>query len=546
MRTSLKKLTNILLFSCVGLLLINARPVPNEAAIKASAIQSITAADLSAYLHIVASDSMEGRATGENGQKKTATYLAAKFKEFGLLPAVNTPSGKSYFQEFRLIEKKWGDVYMKVDKQNKVFLRDFYAYGDVCLPEETSMRIVCAGYGIESALYNDYSNLNIENKGVIIFTGEPFKDSISLISGTKQQSSWANDWRAKAELAYRKGAKAVYIIVGTTNKEFDSKLFSLKDHLNAPTMAFSHKKKASAFFVPISLAAEMLRSTSSELIDYKKTLSNKIINSVDIPTNNSAGKIAGLNVYPFKSANVIAKTGVTERIVHTENVLGIIEGSKYPEEIVVLTAHYDHLGIENGKIYYGADDDGSGTVALLEIAQAFSQAKKDGFGPARTILFMPVTGEERGLMGSEYYTDKPVFPLKNTVVDLNIDMIGRVDAAHINNEEYVYIIGSNRLSSELHTINENANKASANIALDYSFNSFDDPNRFYYRSDHYNFAKNNIPVIFYFSGVHEDYHKPTDTVDKIRFNKMMKITQLVFNTAWELANMEHRLVVDVK
>ena len=546
MRTSLKKLTNILLFSCVGLLLINARPVPNEAAIKASAIQSITAADLSAYLHIVASDSMEGRATGENGQKKTATYLAAKFKEFGLLPAVNTPSGKSYFQEFTLIEKKWGDVYMKVDKQNKVFLRDFYAYGDVCLPEETSMRIVCAGYGIESALYNDYSNLNIENKGVIIFTGEPFKDSISLISGTKQQSSWANDWRAKAELAYRKGAKAVYIIVGTTNKEFDSKLFSLKDHLNAPTMAFSHKKKASAFFVPISLAAEMLRSTSSELIDYKKTLSNKIINSVDIPTNNSAGKIAGLNVYPFKSANVIAKTGVTERIVHTENVLGIIEGSKYPEEIVVLTAHYDHLGIENGKIYYGADDDGSGTVALLEIAQAFSQAKKDGFGPARTILFMPVTGEERGLMGSEYYTDKPVFPLKNTVVDLNIDMIGRVDAAHINNEEYVYIIGSNRLSSELHTINENANKASANIALDYSFNSFDDPNRFYYRSDHYNFAKNNIPVIFYFSGVHEDYHKPTDTVDKIRFNKMMKITQLVFNTAWELANMEHRLVVDVK
>lgn len=546
MSTSIKKLVYSILFSIVGLLLINARPAPNEATIKASAIQSITAADLSSYLHIVASDSMEGRATGERGQKKTAAYLAVKFKEFGLLPAVTTTSGKSYFQEFTLIEKKWGDVYIKVDKSNKVFLKDFYAYGDVCLPEETSMKIVCAGYGIESPLYNDYSNLNIESKGVIIFTGEPFKDSISLVSGTKQQSSWANDWRAKAELAYKKGAKAVYIIVGTTDKDFESRLSSLKDHLNAPTMAFSHKKKASAFFVPISLAAEMLKSTSSDLIDYKKTLSNKIINSVDIPTNNSAGKITGLNVYPFKSAKVIAKAGVTERIVHTENVLGIIEGSKYPEEIVVLTAHYDHLGIENGKIYYGADDDGSGTVALLEIAQAFSQAKKDGVRPARTILFMPVTGEERGLMGSEYYTDKPVFPLKNTVVDLNIDMIGRVDAAHINNEEYVYIIGSNRLSSELHTINENANKASANIALDYSFNSFDDPNRFYYRSDHYNFAKNNIPVIFYFSGVHEDYHKPTDTVDKIRFNKMMKITQLVFTTTWELANMEHRLVVDVK
>jgi len=546
MSFSIKKLAYFVLFAGVGLLLINARPVPNEAAIKASAIQSITAKDLSDYLHIVASDSMEGRATGERGQKKTATYLAAKFKEFGLLPAVITASGKSYFQKFSLVEKQWGDVYIKVDKQNKIFLKDFYAYGDVALPKETSMKIVCAGYGIESPVYNDYLHIDVANKGVIIFTGEPFKDSISLVSGTKQQSSWANDWRAKSELAYKKGAKAVYIIVGTTNKDFESKLAILKDHLNAPTMAFSHKKKASAFFVPISLAAEMLRSTSSELIDYKKTLSNKIINSVNIPTNNSAGKIVRLNVYPFKSAKVIAKAGVTERIVNTENVLGIIEGSKYPEEIVVLTAHYDHLGIENSKIYYGADDDGSGTVALLEIAQAFSLAKQEGFGPARTILFMPVTGEERGLMGSEYYTDKPVFPLKNTVVDLNIDMIGRVDAAHINNEEYVYIIGSNRLSSELHTINENANKASVNIELDYSFNSFDDPNRFYYRSDHYNFAKNNIPVIFYFSGVHEDYHKPTDTVDKIRFEKMTKITQLVFATAWEIANMEHRLVVDGK
>ena len=125
-------------------------------------------------------------------------------------------------------------------------------------------------------------------------------------------------------------------------------------------------------------------------------------------------------------------------------------------------------------------------------------------------------------------------------------MIGRVDPAHINNEEYVYIIGSNRLSSELHTVSENANKSTVNIQLDYTYNSFDDPNRFYYRSDHYNFAKNNIPVIFYFSGVHEDYHKPTDTVDKIRFDKMTKITQLVFATAWEVANMEHRLVVDGK
>lgn len=526
MNISVRKFGYVLLFAACGLLLINARPVPDEAAIKDLATKSITAADLSEYLHIVASDSMEGRATGELGQKKAAVYLASKFKEFGLTPPVAVENGSSYFQKFTLVEKKWADVYIKVGKQNKVFLKDFYAYGDVSIPAETKMKIVCAGYGIESKTYSDYDNLDVKDKGVIIFTGEPFKDSISLVSGTKRSSSWANDWRAKSELAFKKGAKAVFVIVGNTDKDYETRLTALKDHLNAPTMAFTHKKKASAFFIPVSLAAEMLKSTTEKLNAYKSSLSN-------------ANKI-----YPFKSAKVVAKAGVTERIVNTENVLGIIEGSKYPQEIVVLTAHYDHLGIEGGKICYGADDDGSGTVALLEIAQAFSLARKEGFSPARTILFMPVTGEERGLMGSEYYTDKPVFPLKNTVVDLNIDMIGRVDASHINNEEYVYIIGSNRLSSELHQISEQANQEYPKIQLDYTFNSYDDPNRFYYRSDHYNFAKNRIPVIFYFSGIHEDYHKPTDTVDKIRFDKMAKITQLVFLTAWNIANLDHRLVVD--
>jgi len=501
-------------------------PVNNTA--KQDALTSITAKDLSDYLHIIASDSMEGRATGEAGQKKAALYLASKFKEFGLSPAVPTADGKSYFQTFSLVEKSWQDVFVTIDGKKKVFLQDFYAYGDVQLPEETKLQIVCAGYGIESKRYNDYEKLNVKDKGVIIFTGEPFKDSISLVSGTKQSSNWANDWRAKADLAYKKGAKAVFVIVGNADQDFEKRLAALKGHLNAPSMAFTHKKKASAFFIPLSMAAEMLHTTKDAINTYKKNIA------------------LGIENPKFKSAKVTAKAGVTERKVNTENVLGIIEGNKYPEEIIVLSAHYDHLGIEGGKIHYGADDDGSGTVALIEIAQAFSIAKKEGFGPARTILFMPVTGEERGLMGSEYYTDKPVFPLKNTVVDLNIDMIGRLDEAHANKEEYVYIIGSNRLSSELHTISEQVNATYPKIELDYTFNSFDDPNRFYYRSDHYNFAKNNIPVIFYFSGVHEDYHKPTDTVDKIRFDKMAKITQLVFLTAWQIANLDHRLEVDVK
>src|SRR5690606_27109366 len=191
----------------------------------------------------------------------------------------------------------------------------------------------------------------------------------------------------------------------------------------------------------------------------------------------------------------------------TENVFSFIEGSEKPEEILIISAHYDHVGIENGEIYNGADDDGSGSVALLEMAEAFKKAEKDGFKPKRSILFLHVTGEEKGLLGSKYYTDtQPVFPLENTIADLNIDMIGRVDDKHQSNPHYVYLIGSDKLSTELHNLSEAVNQKYFNLQLDYTFNDESDPNRFYYRSDHYNFAKNNIPIIFYFNGVHEDYH----------------------------------------
>lgn len=230
-----------------------------------------------------------------------------------------------------------------------------------------------------------------------------------------------------------------------------------------------------------------------------------------------------------------------------ENVLAYIEGSEKPEEILIISAHYDHEGIKNGKIYFGADDDGSGTVAVMEIAKAFKQAEKAGFKPKRSILFLHVSGEEVGLLGSRYYTDfQPVFPLENTIADLNTDMIGRIDDAHKDKPNYVYLIGSNMLSTDLHNISEETNKKYINLDLDYTFNDVNDPNKFYYRSDHYNFAKNNIPVIFYFNGVHEDYHKPTDTPDKINYEILAKRTQLIFATAWELANGENRPVVDKK
>ena len=199
----------------------------------------------------------------------------------------------------------------------------------------------------------------------------------------------------------------------------------------------------------------------------------------------------------------------------SENVVAFIEGSEFPEEIVVISAHYDHLGISGDAIYYGADDNGSGTSAILEIAEAFQQAVLAGDGPKRSILFLHVTGEEKGLLGSKYYTNFPIFPLENTVTNLNIDMIGRVDEAHTNNPNFIYLIGSDKLSSELHLLSEKINERFTKLDLDYTFNDENDPNRFYYRSDHYNFAKNNIPIIFYFNGTNDDYHRPSDTAEKL-------------------------------
>ena len=502
---------------------------------------TITASDLSDYLHVIASDSMEGRETGEAGQKKAADYIVGKFKEFGLKPVVKEGNGLSYLQKFSLEKKQWDEVYLIVNDKKKKFLEDFYVYGDVEFPAEEKTEIVFAGYGIDAESYSDYKNISskkpiisVKGKSVIIFPGDPVIAGISAVTGEKSLSSWANDWRKKAATAKEQGAKNVFIVVGNKDEDFYNRLNQLKEHISQSTLGFTHKQRpGSAVFIPVSLAAEMLNLKPEKLIEEKdkRTVALK-----------SGSKYSAIK----KTAIVSIKVSVKKTAINTENILGLIEGTDKKDEIVVLTAHYDHIGKEGDKIYYGADDDGSGTVALLEIAQAFSKAVKDGIRPRRSILIMPVTAEEKGLMGSEYYTDKPVFPLANTVADLNIDMIGRLDEAHATNENYVYIIGSNRLSTGLHKISEEANKKSVNIELDYKFNSFDDPNRFYFRSDHYNFAKNKIPVIFYFSGVHADYHKPTDTVDKILFEKAAKITKLVFYTAWELANSEERIKVDVE
>jgi len=247
--------------------------------------------------------------------------------------------------------------------------------------------------------------------------------------------------------------------------------------------------------------------------------------------------------------------------VDSENVIAIIEGTEKPDEYLILTAHLDHVGYGRtgsrlrtsyvgeikDRIHNGADDDGSGTVAMLEIAQAFKQASKKGKGPKRSIIFLHVTGEEKGLLGSAYYSDNPIYPLSKTVANLNLDMIGRIDPTRKGDKrEYIYIIGSDHDSQDLHNISEQTNLQTVNIDLDYRYNAKDDPQRFYYRSDHYNFAKKGIPIIFYFSGTHEDYHLPSDTPDKINYDLLELRSKLIFYTAWNIANRDKRVIVDPK
>lgn len=227
----------------------------------------------------------------------------------------------------------------------------------------------------------------------------------------------------------------------------------------------------------------------------------------------------------------------------SQNILAYIEGSEFPDQVIVISAHYDHLGVKNEEVYNGADDNASGTSAVMEIAESFQMAKNKGHGPKRSILFLHLTGEEIGLLGSKYYIEHPVFLLDSTIADLNIDMVGRVDKKHEENKEYIYLIGSDRLSLDLHKLSEQTNQKYTHLKLDYTYNEENDPNQYFSRSDHYNFAVNNIPVIFYFNGTHEDYHKTTDTADKIDFDLLALRAKLIFYTAWEIANRENKLVL---
>jgi len=491
---------------------------------------TINASELKEHLMILASDEFEGRETGMPGQKKAAEYIANYFEELRI-PAYD---GQTYFQEYPLKRVKYTGSKCTLNGKEYKFIEDFYFFGSSVNRDLELTEITLAGYGIGAESWNDFKEIEVEGKSVMILSDIPRNKKGEALASGEEFDMWAADWRIKVEAAKAMGVKELIIV----NQDYESYMSRVKYYLENPGMSLleevledSEEETNPDFqtlFISPELANEILVSSKNKnLRKYKKRIHKR-----------KAAKKSS-----FKTEFSLIHKNDTETF-SAENVLAFIEGTDLKDEIVVVTAHYDHIGKKGEDINNGADDDGSGTVSALEIAEAFQMAKLQGNGPRRSVLVMTVSGEEKGLLGSRYYADHPIYPLENTVANLNIDMIGRVDEAHADNENYIYLIGSDKLSTDLHEISEKANSDFTGLELDYTYNDPDDSNKFYYRSDHYNFAKNGIPVIFYFSGVHEDYHKPTDTPDKIMYEKLEKVARLVFHTAWELANRDDAPVVD--
>lgn len=483
------------------------KPTTDAAKLKEAAptyAQTITAADLSKHLHILASDEYEGRNTGEKGQKMAAEYIAREFREDGLAGPVSANTANPYYQTFDLEKSTWGEGHITVGKEKYLMMQDFFPYGSSPFSAEETV----------DALYvTDAASVEAQQaQGKLLVT---------ILANPAEMQTKMRDLSGAAEKA---GAKGVVYIMGAEPFRLMAERFSHR--LREPSIS----RKSNGATRPGTIIASP--AVGASLLGVK------------------ADQLMAANAQFKPASQVSVLTSRISEPLPTENVLGYVEGSDKKDEVIVVTAHYDHVGmdesLEGDKIYNGANDDGSGTVAVIELAEAFAQAKKEGYGPRRSVLFMTVTGEEKGLLGSAYYADNPIFPLENTVANVNIDMIGRMDYDHekTNDSNYIYVIGADKLSSELHQINEEVNEKYVNLKLDYTYNDENDPNRFYYRSDHYNFAKNGIPIVFYFNGVHDDYHKPSDEVDKILFDSAEKVARLAFHVTWELANRENRIVVD--
>ena len=489
----------------------------------------ITGNNLNKHLSIIAGAEMEGRETGTDGQRKAAAYIEAQFKAIGLK---SVAALKGYQQFYPLYQDSLKTAGLTVAGKTAEYGKDFIVQLN---SNETGKfkgnKIIFAGYGIDDEKYSDYTGLDVKGKIVVIFLGEPKKDGKFFLSGTSRSSAWTFPGiPKKLQTAAAKGATGV-LVINPSQETFNER-------------SVANGKKTGVYYPRANTAGRTLNFAQLSHVFAKTIVGKNFDTLLKIVKTNATIPNQWMTESKAKISYKFEKYRTT---INASNVVGIIEGTDKKDEYVFVTAHYDHLGIRDGKIFYGADDDGSGTVAVIQMAEAFQKAANDGNRPRRTIVFMTVSGEEKGLWGSEYYSDNPFFPLDKTTVDLNIDMIGRTDTERTTADtlNYVYVIGHDKLSSDLAIINEGANNKYTNLVLDYKFDDPNDQNRIYFRSDHYNFARKGIPVLFFYDGMLKaDYHKTTDTVDKINWDLFEKRSRMIFHTAWEMANRNDMLKRD--
>lgn len=466
-------------------------------------VSIITAKDLKAKLSVIAGAGMEGRETATPGQKRAAAYIENFFKSIGLQPG----NGSEYQLKYPVYQDSLSAVSFSINGTALEANKDYSLSPSSFINGSWQADdIIFAAYGTSDSLNNNLSGLDVKGKWVMVLDG-------TAADGDKPNPRAS---RLKIFGLSGKGAKGVIVVskgfpkTGTTANK-GSMYVTKRTGTGMPVVSVS-----------VAQAAAILGKSGAGFDDLKKAIRG---------------------IYP---ASIALNITTTTNTLESSNVIGVLPGTDKKDEYVLITGHYDHLGKKDSVIYYGADDDGSGTTSVLQIAQAFAKAKAKGNGPRRTMVFMTVSGEEEGLWGSDYYTSHPIFPLEKTTVDLNTDMVGRIDPDYKGDSlNYIYIIGDDKLSSDLAKITDSVNNSNMHMELDRRFNDLKDPNRFYYRSDHFNFAKHGVPIIFYFNGVHKDYHQPTDTVDKINFDLMAKRVRLVYYTAWVMANRDNMLVRDI-
>ncbi|MFA8434837.1 MAG: M28 family metallopeptidase [Marinifilaceae bacterium] len=476
---------------------------------------------LKTHIKNLASNSMQGRHTGDPGQKKAAVYLYQEFKKHQLCAPSQSFDSLHYFQPFSMLAQREPEGSIQVDSKTFRNMDDFLYEGRISDGND-SLPIVFVGWGRQL----DFENENLKDKA-ILFLADNQRAAIATADNIHKKTGakvflYANGKTLNQYSKMIQWQKRIYDLNKYYFPKKNDKESRKKDSLNNPK--FFELLKNIPQTMNFAISPEIFQQIMGE--SAKKIRSKLVKSGAKEQSFQPIDKQLSLHI----RANV--------KKVNSENVLALIPGKELTEETIVVSAHYDHLGKKGKSIFYGANDNASGTAALLELARVFQQATKEGNGPRRNILFLAFSGEEKGMLGSKYYVNHPTVPLQQTIVNLNIDMIGRKDDHH-KNSDYIYLAGTNHLAPKLKTISDSLNQLYSNLELDYEY---DYPNNMFYQaSDQASFVKKGIPAIFYFNGLNDDYHSPSDTWDKIDFQSTTKVTRFIFHSLWELANRTERI-----